>query len=150
MKSFHNITVLKGFTLIELTVVLLILGILSAYIAPKLNLTGFKQTGFFQQALASIRFAQKRAITSGCTINITINSSTCSISFSGAPAGCPSNTISNPGTGKTNFCSDSTAEGTPSASFSFDNIGRPSAAQTITFGSKTIQVVAETGYAYQP
>lgn len=138
----------KGFTLIELVVVILILGILSAYIAPRLNLAGFRQTGFFQQALASIRFAQKRAITSGCTTGVSITPANCGVTFLGGPAGCPAGAIRNPGTGDINFCSNSTAAGAPNAVFTFDNLGRPSAAQTITFDGQTITVVAETGFAF--
>ena len=145
---------LTGFTLIELVIVMLLIGILGLYVAPKLNLTTFRETGFYQQAFSAIRYAQKQAIASGCTVNVTINTTQCLLIWTGVPAPpvCPVNgtNITNPASGKSNFCVDSTAEGSPSAIFTFDNIGRPSAAQTITFGSRSIVVEAETGYAHEP
>ena len=137
-----------GFTLFELIVVLLIVSILAAFVAPKINLATFKQTGFYQQAFSAIRYAQKQAIASGCTVNVTINSTQCLLTWTGVPGYCPSTSITNPATGNTNFCKDSNAAGSPSANFSFDNIGRPSAGQSISFGGKNIIVEAETGYAH--
>jgi MSHA pilin protein MshC len=145
---------MTGFTLFELIVVMVLIGILGVFVAPRLNLTTFRETGFYQQAFSAIRYAQKQAIASGCTVNVTINTTQCLLTWAGVPAppDCPVNgtNITNPASGKNNFCTDSTAAGSPGASFSFDHIGRPSAAQTITFGSRTILVEAETGYVHAP
>lgn len=140
-----------GFTLIELIIVMVLAGILSAYAASRLNLLSFRQTGYFQQALAAIRHAQKLAIASGCEVDVDITATSCELSWNGVPAppACPvaGTPISNLASGSTNFCANATAEGTPTASFTFDLIGRPSAAQSIAFGSRTVLVEAETGYA---
>ena len=145
---------MTGFTLFELVVVMRLVGILGVFVAPRLNLGTFREAGFYQQAFSAIRYAQKQAIASGCTVNVIINSTQCSLTWAGVPAppACPANgtNITNPASGKNNFCDDSTAAGSPSANFSFDHIGRPSAAQTITFGSRTIIVEAETGFAHAP
>ena len=137
-----------GFTLFELIIVMLVVGILAAFAAPRLNLTTFRETGFLQQATAAIRYAQKQAVASGCTVNVSINSTQCLLAWAGTPAPCPNTSLTNPATGNTNFCDDSTAAGTPAANFSFDNIGRPSSAQSINFGNGTIIVEAETGYVH--
>lgn len=145
---------MTGFTLFELIVVMLLIGILGVFVAPRLNLGTFRETGFYQQAFSAVRYAQKQAMASGCTVSVTINTTQCLLTWAGVPAPpvCPvlGTNITNPASGKNNFCDDSTAEGSPSASFSFDNIGRPSTATTITFGSRTILVEAETGYAHSP
>lgn len=141
--------VTRGFSLIELIVVIVLIGILSIFALPRLNLTLFKQTGFFQQALAAIRHGQKLAVASGCDVDVAINPTACTLTWSGTPAGCPSTAIDNTATGAANFCQGGTAAGSPSASITFDSVGRPDAQKTIVFGSRTIRVEAETGYTHE-
>lgn len=139
-----------GFTLMELIVVIVLLGILAAFAFPRLNILGYQQTGFFQQSLAAIRYAQQQAIGSGCHVQVTISTSGCNLVWTGGPAAsCPGSgtPIVNPARGTSNFCAGSQPAGNPSANFVFDHIGRPSAAQTITFANGVILVEAETGYA---
>ena len=139
----------RGFSLTELVVVIVLVGILAVFALPRLNLSLFEQSGFFQQALAAIRQGQKLAVASGCDVDVTINPTTCTLAWNGAPAGCPSSAIDNTATGSANFCQGGTAAGSPSASITFDNIGRPDAQKTIVFGSRTIRVEAETGYTHE-
>lgn len=139
----------RGFSLVELIVVIIIVGIVSVFVLPRLSLSGFQQAGFFQQALAAIRHGQKLAVSSGCDVNVAINSTTCTLTWSGTPAGCPSSGIPNSASGAANFCQGGTAAGSPAASITFDGIGRPDAQKTIVFGSRTIRVEAETGYAHE-
>jgi MSHA pilin protein MshC len=139
----------KGFSLTELVVVIVIIGIIAVVVLPRINLTLFEQAGFFQQSLAAIRHGQKLAIASGCDVDVVINSTSCTLTWSGSPAGCPATAIDNTATGAANFCQGGTAEGSPSANITFDNIGRPDAQKTIVFGSRTIRVEAETGYTHE-
>lgn len=141
----------SGFTLFELVIVILIVGILAAYVGPKLRLSKFREAGFYQQAFSAIRYAQKQAVASGCTVNVSISATQCLLTWTGGvPAYCPGagSQLTNPATGNADFCTNSATTGSPSANFTFDNIGRPSAAQNISFGSRNIIVEAETGYAH--
>lgn len=139
----------RGFSLIELIVVIILVGIVSVAVLPRVNLSLFQQAGFFQQALAAIRHGQNLAIASGCDVDVAINATTCTLTWSGSPAGCPSTAINNTATGAANYCQNGTAAGSPSASITFDGIGRPDAQKTIVFGSRTIRVEAETGYTHE-
>ena len=139
-----------GISLIELVMVISLVSILAIYAVPKLDIDIFRETGYFQQASAAIRYAQKQAIASGCQVNVSITASSCSLTWGscGAATGA---SISRPGSTSTNFCSDSTPGSTAGlpVSFSFDRIGRPSSGQTINLGSHTINVEAETGYTHE-
>jgi prepilin-type N-terminal cleavage/methylation domain-containing protein len=139
----------NGFTLIELVVTLLIVGILAAYAAPSINLTNFRSQGFVQQATATIRLGQKLAITSGCNVDVFIDSNNCTLTWdAGSTCDVPGAAIINPATGQANFCLDSTPTGNPTANFTFNNIGAPTAAvPQINFGGgRTLDVVSNTGF----
>lgn len=139
----------KGISLIELIIVIVLVSILSVYAIPKLNIDNFRETGFSQQAKATIRYAQKLALVTGCDVSVSITAAGCNLSWSGG--GCPAATISRPGSTSTNFCPNSTPASTADlpASFSFDKIGRPSAGQSIDLGNLTIEVESETGYTHE-
>ena len=147
-----------GFTLIEMVVTILIVSILAVFATARLDLGAFEEAGFFQQSSTTIRYAQKLAIGSNCSVRVQVASSGCLLSWNvcGAASG---NSIVNPATGLSDFCASSAATVAPSADFSFDNIGRPVqtadtdillAVQNFTIGSRTIRVEAETGYSHEP
>jgi len=140
----------RGFTLVELVVVLLLVGILATYAVTRLNLAGFRSAGFSQQAITAIRFAQKEAVSTGCSVTVEIDSvdaDICELKWSG----CAGNSnLLNPATGDADFCADSTPEGSvPVVNFTYNRIGAPSAAQSITIDSRTITVEANTGFAHE-
>jgi prepilin-type N-terminal cleavage/methylation domain-containing protein len=151
---------MKGFTLIELVIVLLLVAILASYVAPRLDLGIFRQSGFEQLAMATIRFGQKKAMASGCDINVSINPASCTVQWNGTPAlvGCLAlNTpIPNPATGENNFCdpNDATPQDASDlpTTIRFDNIGRPTATigdLSINLGSTTIFIESETGFSHE-
>ena len=147
-----------GFTLIELVVVILLVSILGAFMLPKLNLGSFRQSGFVQQAMASIRYGQKQAIGSGCQVNVLITAADCTLQWNGLPVGlgCPGGgtNITNPATGFNNFCNDRKPESSADlpTTIRFDNIGRPTATLgnlSLNLGSRIIIVEPETGFAHE-
>ncbi len=147
-----------GFSLIELIVVILLLGILAAFAAPRLNISGFREQGFYQQATAAARFAQKLAISSGCVVQVQISGAACTVTWNVcAPAsGTP---VPSPATGNNDFCADSDGTVPVAADISFDAIGRPVnsatpatllATQDITINGRTLRIEAQTGFAHEP
>ena len=151
-----------GYSLIELITVIVIAGVLSVLIIPRLDISSFEESGFFSQALAATRYAQKTAIASGCIVIVNIDASGCTLDWSGGPAGagCPAASappdIVNVASGDTEFCGNSSPAAAPTGgSFRFDVIGRPTdntdtiltVPQDIVIDTRTIRVEAETGYA---
>ncbi len=65
----------RGFTIVELIMVIVILGIISAVAIPRFfDSKTFDERFYFEEVLSSIRYAQKLALASGCSIRIVIDS----------------------------------------------------------------------------
>ena len=63
----------KGFTLVELIVVILLIGIMSVFVIPKFDSDGFKARGLADEVITSIRHAQRLAMTRGEQYKIDIS-----------------------------------------------------------------------------
>lgn len=67
----------RGFTLIELIMVVVMLGVLAVVAAPRIfNNTDFNARGFHEETLALLRYAQKTAIAQRRMVCVTFNSTT--------------------------------------------------------------------------
>ncbi len=66
----------KGFTLIELVVILVLLGIIAAFVAPRLGgVTDSKAAAFADKLRADIRYAQALAMSEGRRYRVYVNTS---------------------------------------------------------------------------
>jgi MSHA pilin protein MshC len=144
----------KGFTLIELIVVIIMIGILAATIIPKMfDASGYEEIGYQAEAVAKLRAIQLRAMqdtsTTQCLLvyvtekKLGIPDGTCTPpSFSSKVE--QNNTIVKISEQQVSF--DDQGSG---YSFSFDQMGRPDQARTIVINggeqSLTISINAE-GY----
>ncbi len=63
----------SGFTMIELIMVIIIVGILAASARALLNTEAFEQRYFADDTLQAMRFAQQIAITQGCAVQLELN-----------------------------------------------------------------------------
>ena len=66
----------RGFTLLELVTVIMILGILAAVTAASFNQKSIDQTWFLEQVRSAVRYAQKTAIAQRRVIYVKVNPST--------------------------------------------------------------------------
>lgn len=65
--------VMRGFTLIELIMVIVILGVMAVYAVPRMFNSGdFNARGFHDETMALLRYAQKTAIAQRRTVCVTI------------------------------------------------------------------------------
>jgi len=143
----------------ELITVMVIVGILAAIVAPKFFDRGtFDSRGFYDQTIATLRYAQKAAISQRRLVCVTFPSNTRVVLRTAAnftDTSCNPD-LQNPSgsypLGVTTYTIDAPAGVTLSgqADFNFDALGRPSAAQSISVSDyvTAIRVVAETGYVH--
>jgi MSHA pilin protein MshC len=141
----------NGFTLIELIMVLVLVGALSIFIAPRLNTTGFDTQSFQQELKTAIRYAQKTSIASECDVQVALTATTYTLYFPNVtcnPVGAvvPVKHLAKSGDYTGTAPSGVTISGL--GSFYFTANGSPSSSGTITInpGGKTITVNALTGF----
>lgn len=90
----------RGLALIELVMVLVLLGILAIYAAPRLTAKDLDARGFHDETLAFLRYAQKSAIAQRRTVCVAFGSgpSTVTLTMAAAagPSACPGNDMPGP------------------------------------------------------
>ncbi len=64
-----------GFTMIELVMIIVLLGILAVVVVPSFNSRPFLARGFFDEVKTAARHAQKLAVASGCETRLAISAS---------------------------------------------------------------------------
>jgi MSHA pilin protein MshC len=155
----------SGFTTIELVVVIVVMGILAAVIAPRLDLlSGFDERGFHDQLKASLQYARKAAVAARHPVCVSVTSGTGSaanaafkidpvdpdsvatinctttLALPAPPHGCIAGSVCAPS-------GVALALGAGSAaSFAFDPLGRPVDMGKVAIGTVTLNITGSGGY----
>jgi MSHA pilin protein MshC len=146
----------RGYTLIELVLVIVIAGILAAIVGPHFfDQSVFAQRGYADAIGAALRIAQKTAVASDCPAEVNLASGAYSVQQQAASGNsCNPNdmTWSTPVVGldgeAVTGSAPSNASAGPLGSYVFNGSGALSSAPatTITVGTATITIDAQTGF----
>jgi len=87
----------KGFTLTELVLTMVIMGVLTVVVAPRFfDVQVYDSRAAYNDVLSSLRYAQKLAVATGCQVQYSVNANTYSL-FQRAPGvGANCNTPTEP------------------------------------------------------
>ncbi|MBI2749227.1 MAG: type II secretion system protein [Burkholderiales bacterium] len=161
---------MRGFTLVELIMVIVMLGILAVYAAPRMfNSNDVYARGFHDETLAYLRYAQKTAIgqrrtvcvnfasSSSLTLSIALNPATFDCATAGTltgPKGDVASTTLNAKAG-----SGVAYNTTPAlVNFNYNGLGQPITSAGVAAATQTIRVVgvdhsitieSATGYVHE-
>ena len=149
----------RGFTIIELVTVMVIVGVLAITVMPSFSAgTGFQAVTFNEQLRAALRLAQKTAVSHRRLVCATLASTSVTLYIAGTnPAvACGTTTIAG-NTGSSTYATSSSATLSPTTTLYFqpagtistDLAGSSTANLSITVtGMPAITVQGATGYVY--
>jgi MSHA pilin protein MshC len=144
-----------GFTLVELVITIVIMGILASVAAPRFfERDAFDERGYYEDTLAALRYAQKLAVATGCEVQVSITAGSYTLKQreTTCASGAFTRNVFNPGN-PGNAYTKATPSGltlTPNT-LTFNGLGQASDASITLTGSsdtRTITVVGETGFVY--
>lgn len=144
----------RGFTLIELVMVMVLVGILAVVALPRLDDTAFSEYGYAEETLSALRYARQTAIARNAKVTAAFAADGFRICQGGV---CPGDGyLTNPANGlpwdgsdgKQGKAPEGVSIATGLGAITFDGLGRPSASGTLVIGSHTLTIEAETGYVH--
>jgi MSHA pilin protein MshC len=144
-----------GYTIIELVLVMVIIGILGAVAGPRFfDNTAFDERAYLDELASSLRYAQKIAVASGCQVRADISTGSYALTQQAPQGGhCNPADASFPlpvmlSTGQAmSGTAPSGVVTSPALTVVFDALGRTNLAsnQTLTVGPRAILIQAESG-----
>jgi MSHA pilin protein MshC len=145
----------RGFSMLELVVVIVIAGILAALAIPRFTDSESKATWFHEQVKAGVRYAQRQAVAQRRCVFVQVSATQVKLFYGDASCAItatPLTFLTTIAAGKAPgdaYVLDApsgvtiTSDVTP---FSFNGLGQPSAPVSLSVGGRGITVAAETGY----
>jgi MSHA pilin protein MshC len=150
----------NGYTIVEVVLVIVILAILGSVAGPRFfDQATFDERAYYDELVASLRYAQKVAVASGCRVRVDITGTSYSLTQQSPQAGhCDATDSSFPvpvllSTGEVMSGSAPTGiSATPATTLVYDALGRTNLAlnQNLNVGGRVLTIQAESGLVVTP
>lgn len=139
---------MRGVTLPELVIVIVIAAVLAAIAIPQFNQPQIEATWFHEQARATVRYAQRVAVAQRRCVFVSVAAPNLRLFYGDASCAITATPVSDLASGNPVVIAAPTAVALSAAPnpFRFNGLGQPGAAATVSVGTRTITVNAETGY----
>ena len=142
----------KGFTLVELIVIIVVVGIMALIAAPRFfSQPTFDASRFHEAAISAIRYAQKVAVTQRANVFVVASASMVALCYD---AGCATK-VKSPGGSDDFVVAIPSGIGITPTSFNFNSLGQPipNVPTVLSISgdgsSRQIVVEQETGYVHK-
>src|SRR3990170_4914673 len=138
----------QGFTLAELVIVIVIAAILAAIAIPQFNLREIDATWYHEQVRSGVRYAQRTAVAQRRCVFVSVTATKLSLLYGDATCAITATPVTDLATNQAFELTAPTGVtlGAAPNPFSFNGLGQPSAAASVSVNGKTVTVNAETGY----
>lgn len=138
----------RGFTLAELVTVIAIAAILAALAIPQINFREIDASWFHEQVRSGVRYAQRTAVAQRRCVFVSVAPTQLSLFYGDATCAITAAPVTELATNQAyvlNAPAGVTLSSAPNP-FSFNGLGQPSAAASVSVSGKTVTVNAESGY----
>ena len=147
----------RGFTMVELVAMMVIMGVLAAIAAPRFfERSIFDSRGFYDQVISTLRYAQKAAIAQHRFVCVAFTANRATLTYdpitpsaTHTVAACNANLTGPTGQAPYSvFSNNASFQGGAPAAFNFDALGRASVAMVITVNGYATPITVEAGTGY--
>jgi MSHA pilin protein MshC len=140
----------RGFTIVELVMTIVIMGILAAVVGPRFfDRQVFDERLFFEESVAAVRYAQKLALASGCKIEVSLGAGGYRLRRAAdCSSGAYTAEVQGPD-GQAPFANTQIPSGVQVAATNFpvvfDSLGRPTQEARASIGAFALRVHSSSG-----
>lgn len=139
----------RGFSLIEVIVVLVVAAIIAAMAIPYFSDAESKASWYHEQVKSGVRYAQRQAVAQRRCVFVSVGANDVSLFYGNGACAITGTPVREVATGNPYVLAKPGAvtitPPTP-ANFSFNGLGQPSSAVSFSVGAGSITVEPETGY----
>ena len=137
-----------GFTLAELVIVIVVAAILAAIAIPQFNLREIDAAWFHDQVRSGVRYAQRTAVAQRRCVFVSVTPTQLRLLYGDAACSITAiqvRDLARDAAFELNAPTGITLSAAPNP-FSFNGLGQPSSAATVSVDGKVVTVNAESGY----